>query len=124
MAFFIGGILMRNLKTSDIFAASRLLNKIGIREEIREVARQAEENKGKRVTFDAGFDLLLGVLEKATSENAEKEIYCFISNILECEREEVRDMDPFILFEKLEEVADLEKWKNFFERVAKLMKLK
>lgn len=115
---------MRNLKTSDIFAASRLLNKIGIREEIREVARQAEENKGKRVTFDAGFDLLLGVLEKATSENAEKEIYCFISNILECEREEVRDMDPFILFEKLEEVADLEKWKNFFERVAKLMKLK
>ena len=115
---------MRNLKTSDIFSACRLLYEIGVREEIREVARHAEENKGKRIQFDMGFDLLMGILEKATAEHAENEIYKFISNIFECEWETVRDMDPIELLDKLEQVASIEKWKNFFKRVAKLMKQK
>jgi hypothetical protein len=115
---------MRNLRTSDIFAACRLLSAIGIREEIRDVAKQAEENKGKRIQFDMGFDLLMGILEKATAEHAENEIYKFISNLFECDWESVRDMDPIELFDKLEQVASIEKWKNFFKRVADLMKKK
>ena len=115
---------MRNLKTSDIFSMCRLLNKIGVREEIREVAKQAEESKTKKVRFDMGFDLIFGVIEKATQENAEKEIYIFIADLLECSWEEVRDMDPITLFDRLEEVANVEMWKNFFKRVAALMKQK
>lgn len=118
---------MRKLKTSDIFAACRLITNIGVREKIREVAKQAEENKGKKGKkdkFDMGFDLLFGIFEKATEENSEEEIYKFIADLFECEWETVRDMDPIELFDKLEEVAELEKWKNFFERVAKLMKQK
>jgi len=110
---------MRNLRTSDLFEAIRLTSAIGIREEIKEVARQAEENKGKKIKVDFGVDLILGIMEKAAQESAEKEIYKFIANILECEWEEVRDMDPIDLLDQLEKVADLEKWKNFFKRVAK-----
>ena len=115
---------MRGLRTSDIFSACRLLSMIGIREEIKEVARQAEESKTKKVKVDMGFDLLFGVIEKATAENAEKEIYKFIADLFECDWESVRDMDPIELLDKLEQVADLEKWKSFFKRVAALMKLK
>ena len=112
---------MRNLETRDIFAASRLLRKIGVREEIKAVAKEAEESKGKKVRFDMGFDLMLGILEKATTESAEVEIYKFIASLFECEWEEVRSMNPITLFKKLEEVANFEEWKSFFGYVAKLM---
>lgn len=115
---------MRNLKTSDIFSACRLISRIGVREEIKEVARQAEESKGKKVQFDFGFDLLFGIIEKATAENAEVEIYKFIADLFESDWESVRDMDPIDMLDQLEQVADLEKWKNFFKRVAALMKKK
>lgn len=115
---------MRNLRTTDIFAACRLLSAIGVREEIREVALRAEESKGKKIKFDMGFDLLFGIIEKATTQNGEEEIYKFIANIFECDWESVRDMDPFELMDKLEKVASIEKWKNFFKRVADLMKRK
>lgn len=113
---------MRNLETSDIFAAVRLLNKIGVREEIREVAKQAEENKSNKIRFDMGFDLMFGIIEKAASENAEKEIYKFIADLFECEWEDVRKMNPIELFKNLEKVANFEEWKNFFDYVKRLMK--
>lgn len=115
---------MRNLETHDVFAAARLLKKIGVREEIKAVAKEAEENESKRVRFDMGFDLMFGILEKATEENAEIEIYKFIAELFECEWEEVRRMKPIDLFKKLEEVANIEEWKSFFGYVAKLMKKK
>lgn len=113
---------MRNLETSDIFAAVRLLNKIGVREEIREVAKQAEENKSNKIRFDMGFDLMFGIIEKAASENAENEIYKFIADIFECEWEDVRKMNPIELFKNLGKVANFEEWKNFFDYVKRLMK--
>ena len=62
--------------------------------------------------------------ELRTKEKAEVEIYKFIANLFECNWEEVRDMDPVELLDKLEQVADIEKWKSFFKRVAALMKKK
>lgn len=115
---------MRSLQTSDIFSACRLLAKIGVREEIREVAKQAEENKTKKIKVDLGFDMLFGILEKATKEDSEEEIYKFIASLLEQDWQEIRIMDPIELLDQLEKVADIEKWKNFFKRVAALMKQK
>ena len=115
---------MRSLQTSDIFSACRLLSKIGVREEIRSVAMQAEESKEKKVKVDLGFDMLFGILEKATKEDSEEEIYKFIASLLEKDWHEIRIMDPIELLDQLGKVADIEKWKNFFKRVAALMKLK
>lgn len=115
---------MRTLQTRDIFSACRLLSAIGAKEELKELASKAEENKDKKSKFDTGFDFIFGIIEMATAENAEKEVYGFIADIFECDWEAVRDMDPMELFEKLEKVADFGKWKDFFKRVAALMKLK
>ena len=115
---------MRTLETRDLFSAYRLLSKIGIREEIKEIALKAEGEKGKASQKEIGFEFLFGVLEKATHENAEEEIYKFIANIFECEWESVRSMNPVEMFDKLEQVADLESWKSFFKRVAALMQKK
>jgi hypothetical protein len=115
---------MRNLKTSDIFSACRLLSVIGVREEFREIAQKAEENKGKKARFDMGFDLIFGILDKATEQHSETEVYKFLADSFECEWESVRDMDPLDLFDNLEKVADWEKWGNFFKRAAGLMKPK
>lgn len=113
---------MRKLQTTDIFAACRMLSKIGVREEIREVAMKAEESKNKKIRVEMGFDLMFGILEKATKENAENEIYQFLAGIFECDPDEIRVMDPLELLEKLKEVADFEKWKSFFKIAAGSMK--
>jgi len=115
---------MRSLQTSDLFSAVRLLTRIGVREEIKDVVTRAEESKTKKVKMDMGFDLLFGVLEKAAQENAENEIYKFIADLFGCEPGEVRTMKPIELFKKLEEVANIEEWKDFFKHVAALMKKK
>lgn len=112
---------MRNLQTRDLFDAGRLIMKLGVRNEIEEIAKRAEENKGKPIKIDMGFDLFFGILEKAMQKNAEKDIYIFIANIFECTWEEVQCMDPMDLFDKLGQVADFERWKNFFKRVAKMI---
>lgn len=118
---------MRGLQTSDIIAAARVLTKIGLKEEIKEVARQAEENKNsknnknKKDKFDFGFDLIFGVIEKATQKNAEREIYIFIADLLECTPEEVEKMNPAKMLKALLEVANVEEWKDFFGYVRKLI---
>lgn len=112
---------MRGLQTTDVFAAFRLLSKIGVREEIREVAMQAEASKGKKVQIDFGFDLMFGILEKAAQKNAENEIYIFISDLLECTPEEVAKMNPVTMIKSLLEVANIEEWKDFFGYVRRLI---
>lgn len=112
---------MRSLQTTDVFSAIRLINKIGVREEIKQVARMVEEKPGKKLRADAGVDLLLGILERAATQQGETEIYIFISELLECEPDEVRTMDPITLMENLEKVADIERWKNFFGYVKRLI---
>ena len=115
---------MRNLQTSDIFSMCRLLTKIGVRDEIREIAERAEESKTKKIKLDFGFDLFFGILEKATQANAENEIYIFIADILECDPQQVRIMNPLDLFKQLNEAISFEEWKVFFKCVAKSMKMK
>lgn len=112
---------MRSLETGDVFAAARLLIKIGVRDEIQNVAKRAEESKEKKVKFDMGFDLLFSILEKAINENGEQEIYKFIASLFECEPGEVRKMNPLELCKKLEQVANIEEWKSFFGYVKRLI---
>ena len=112
---------MRTLQLTDVFAAVRLLGEIEMREEVKEIALRADEVKTKSEKTTLGIDLIFGVIEKATTKSAENKIYEFLANIFECAPDEVRTMDPIDLMDKLEEVADFEKWKRFFGHVAKLI---
>ena len=110
---------MRKLQTTDVFEAARVILKIGVREEVQAVALRAAESKDKRVQLDMGFDLFFGIISKAAAKGAEMEIYKFLAPIFECNAEEVGKMDPFELWEKLMEVASIEKWKSFFKFAVK-----
>lgn len=114
---------MRELQSGDIFGACRLLNAIGVRDELKKVAESVntlQDLKG----FDVGFNLIYDLFERATTSEAEQEWYKFFANIFECKPEEIKKMDPCDFIDKVLEVADIEKWRNFFSKVLSLMKQK
>ena len=112
---------MRNLQTTDVFAAFRLISKIGVREEVIETAKKATEIKNKTDQMDLGFNLMFEILEKAVQENAENEIYIFVADLFGCKPDEVATMKPTKLFKNLLEIADIEEWKDFFGYVRALI---
>jgi hypothetical protein len=110
---------MRNLQTTDIFSFVRLINKIGIKEELKQKATAQNAD-----VESLGYDLIFMVLEKAAEPEAEKEIYSFFAPIFETTEEELRVMDPLEFVEKISTVASWERWKSFFSSAAKLTKSK
>lgn len=111
--------MARKLEFGDVFEGARLVEKIGIREEVAEVAKRAEESKTKKVQIDMGFDLFFGIMSKAITHDAEQEIYKFLSPIFEKTPEEVKKMNPLAVYNTLKDVADLEEWANFFKSVVR-----
>ena len=108
---------MRGLKTSDLFAFGRCIRQIGLKDELKEIGLKA--NSVNDISA-MGFDVAYGLFEKACEKGSEKPIYEFIAALLECKWEEVRDMDPLDLFEKLKGIANWQQWKGFFKTAARL----
>ena len=115
---------MRNLQSTDIFAFCRVVNAIGIKEEIKDIAMKANSLKDIASREDLGFDLIFAVFEKATTKGAEDQLFEFISGLAEMPAEELKAMDPCDFIELILQIANVEKWKAFFSSVAKLMKSK
>lgn len=103
---------MRKLKTSDLFALGRCISKIGIKDELKKLGMKA--NSAKDI-YEMGFEAIFDLFEKACEQKSEQPIYEFIATLFECEWEEIRDMNPIKLIEKLKEVADVATWKAFFK---------
>ena len=112
---------MRNLQTQDIFAFVRLIDEVGIKDELKTLV--LSKDKMTDLTQESfGYDLIFTMISGASKKKAEEALYEFFSNILGCDKEEIRTMEPTEFIEKAIKVADPEKWKNFFSSVAKLMK--
>ena len=112
---------MRELQTSDIFAFIRLINKTGIKEELKE--RVLAINEAKDINMESfGYDILSLMLEKASEPKVEKELYSFFGNIFEMKEEEVKTMDAIEFLANVTKVASIERWRDFFQSVAKLTK--
>lgn len=111
---------MRKLQTTDIFAFCRLINAIGIKEDIKNIAMNAEKIRDIKKE-EAGFDLLFSIFEKAIKVNSEDAFFQFCTGIFEMEVTEIKKMNPVEFIEKLMDAADLENWKAFFSRAASLM---
>ena len=103
---------MRKLKTSDLFALARCITQIGVKEDLKQIGLEA--NSVKDVT-ERGFEVAYILFAKVCEKKSEKPIYEFVATLLECKWEEVRDMDPVELLEKLKEVANIADWKRFFK---------
>ncbi|MCI5628548.1 MAG: hypothetical protein MR346_02835 [Clostridium sp.] len=114
---------MRNLQFGDMFAAARLIKTIGLKEELRKItAKTISKESSEDVSIDLGVDLLLGIFERACEKNCEEKVYEFLKGPFECEAEDVKKMDPFELIENIKQVADINKWKDFFKKASQLMK--
>lgn len=101
---------MRKLNTSDVFAFTRLVKEIGLKEEIKNItAKAAEETDVKAL----GLAIIFTLIEKFSEVNSENALYEFLSRPLEISKEEVGTMDLFDLVEQVMQIADIEKWKAF-----------
>lgn len=112
---------MRSLQTQDVFAFVRLIDEVGIKDELKELILSKDSIKD--LTQESfGYDLLFTLISGASKKKSEEMLYEFFANILEVDKETIRTMDPTEFLEKAIKAADPEKWKNFFGSVAKLMK--
>ena len=114
---------MRNLQTSDIFAFVRLIDETGMRDELKNMVMKKDSIKD--LTAESfGYDIIFMLLEKASTKKAEVAVYKFFGSLFEMSEDEVAKMDPVDFIDGVREIADIERWKNFFSSVAKLMESK
>ena len=113
----LGGIIMRNLNFGDAFQLARLIKKLKIKDELKNIYSNITEESNE---MEIGMDLMYTVFDKATDEQSEQEIYKFLSRPFEVKPEAIEKMDLFEVVEKFSEVANLEEWKSFLKRAVKL----
>lgn len=110
---------MRKLKTTDIPAFCRCLKKIGVKDQIQAISKEADS---ARDMWDKGFDLIWGIFDLATEANGENALYEFLAGPFEMQSWEVADLDFEILFANLKQLAEENNLAVFFKSAAKLMK--
>lgn len=110
---------MRNLQTKDIFSMSRLIISLDLKGEIKKIADKVDKSSDIN---SIGYEVFFTVLGKCTDESAEKKVYEFLSGPLEVKPEEVAEIDPLDLVEKVMQVASIDKWKLFLSKASQLIK--
>lgn len=117
---------MRNLKSTDLFAALRVVKEIGIKEEMKEFAQALQKGSiNAKTQREIGVELILGILGNAGSPSAEMAVFRFLSGPMEIPVEDLREMDLLEFGEKVSEFAgsiDIEAWKAFFTSLVGQMK--
>lgn len=110
---------MRKLETSDVFAACRLMKKLGLKEKFRAIAEEANEAKD---VFARGYELIWDIFDTATEQQSEKDIYAFLAGPLEMTPEEVCHLHLDKLLESLQQMAVENNLVGFFKSAARLMR--
>lgn len=108
---------MRKLKTADIPVLCRSLKRLGVKEQIRTIAEEADNVKD---VWSKGFDLLWGLFDTATERNGETAIYEFLAGPFEMTPEEVENLDLEVLISNLQQLAAENNLTVFFKSAAKL----
>lgn len=110
---------MRKLKTSDIPAFCRCLKKLGVKDKIQTVAKEANNVQD---VWDRGFELIWGIFDLATEAEGENALYEFLAGPFEMQPREVADLDFEVLFDNLKQLAEENNLNVFFKFAAKSMK--
>ena len=110
---------MRKLKTTDLPSFCRSLKKLGLKEEFKKVAQEADAAKD---VWDKGFELIWKLFDVATEAEGEWAIYDFLAGPFEMTAQEVADLDLDILIAYCQQLAAENNLGAFFKSAAKLMK--
>ena len=108
---------MRQLGNEDIFAFGRILKKANLKDEIKKIALDKETD-----VESFGFDLIFTIFTNCSDVQVENEIYSLLASLFETDIDTIKRMEPLDTLEQMRQIADWEKWKNFFLSVAKSMK--
>ena len=110
---------MRKLKTSDVPVFCRCIKRLGVKDQIRELALKA--NTAADV-WTNGFDFIWNLFDIATEKNGEAAIYEFLAGPFEMSPEEVRDLDLDALIGNVQQLVEENNLAGFFRSAAALMK--
>ena len=110
---------MRKLKTSDVPVFCRCIKRLGVKDQIRELALKA--NTAADVWAN-GFDFIWNLFDIATEKNGETVIYEFLAGPFEMSPEEVRDLELDALIGNVQQLVEENNLAGFFRSAAALMK--
>lgn len=110
---------MRKLQTTDLFKALRLVKSANLREELKPVLIKASKT-GVQVK-DIGIEAFITIIEAFASNNAEEKFYEFLSEPLEKDIEEIKNMGLMELYESLKELAKVSDLQAFFTVLSNMM---
>lgn len=110
---------MRKLKTSDIPVFCRCIKKLGIKDKIQTLAKEANSVDD---LWDRGFDFVWDIFDRATEAEGENVLYEFLAGPFEMKPKEVEDLDIGVLFDNLKQLAEENNLTVFFKFAAKSMK--
>ena len=110
---------MRKLKTTDVPVFCRLIKRLGVKDQIRELALKA--NTAADV-WDNGFDFMWNLFDIATEKNGEAAIYEFLAGPFEMTPEEVRDLELDALIGNVQQLVKENNLAGFFKSAAALMR--
>lgn len=111
------------LGTKHLFPFIRLINKLDIKDEIKEfyfnkpdVTGKPEEEK-KKVTDERSIDFIFMIIEKA--ENAEKEFFNFLSLYSGKTVDEIMELSLEEMFGLVKDLVTDKNFSNFFQQAVK-----
>ena len=110
---------MRKLKTADIPAFCRGIKKLGLKDQIKDIAQKS--NTAQDV-WSFGFDFLWQLFDIATEKHGEAVIYEFLAGPFEMTPEQVGDLDLDILIANLQQMAEENNLLGFFKSAAASMR--
>lgn len=116
---------MRRLKTTDVFAAMRVIKAAGIKDEVKRIALEASESKKDINVREVGAELILSIFEGLAEKKAEQMAYEFLAGPLEMSPNTIGELSIADLIEKIKalgKLEDAEGWKNFFASLGDLIK--
>ena len=121
---------MRQLNGHDVFMALKVLQKIGVKDELVEFAVYLNDQTQKQTDKDKlqqqlGAKLIFGVLANCGAEEAEKAFFNFLAGPLESTPDALAAMDLMDLVEFVNEwlaTVDKERWRAFFISLGGLTK--
>lgn len=109
---------MRKLNLSDVFACSRLIRALGLKDELRAIM---EKNKGNNTDVEqVGIDAILAIMTAAANDGADTALYALLGPIFEMEPQEVAELPLDHLIEKFKTLAAENDLSRFFSQAAKL----
>ena len=117
---------MRGLKSTDLFAALRVVKEIGIKDEMKRMADALQGAKiNEQMQTEVGMELIMSVVANCGTPSAEKAFFEFFSGVSEIPVTELREMNLDVFADKVKEFVlsvDLEHWKAFFTQLAGLIR--